>query len=198
MAEISVSRKAATEQRRSAILQAARAVFARQGYSDTVVDDIATQAGIGKGTIYLYFPSKEQIYLAALLEEARQLDADSRAAMSAAGSWRDKLAAYLQVRLRYFESHRDFLRIYMMEFRGMCMQGKPFSAENSCIWPMPVKRNWHKSWPPPPPAARSARSILNWPPSRWPTSPAVSWNGGFATGAAKLDRKTRPLPSIFS
>jgi AcrR family transcriptional regulator len=129
MAEISVSRKAATEQRRSAILQAARAVFARQGYSDTVVDDIATQAGIGKGTIYLYFPSKEQIYLAALLEEARQLDADSRAAMSAAASWRDKLAAYLQVRLRYFESHRDFLRIYMMEFRGMCMQGKPFSAE---------------------------------------------------------------------
>jgi AcrR family transcriptional regulator len=129
MAEISVDRKAAMEQRRSSILQAARAVFARQGYADTVVDDIATQAGIGKGTLYLYFPSKEQIYLAALLEEARQLDADSRAAMSEAATWRDKLAAYLKVRLSYFESHQDFLRIYMMEFRGMCMQGKPFAAE---------------------------------------------------------------------
>jgi AcrR family transcriptional regulator len=129
MAEASPSRKAATEQRRCAILQAARTVFASQGYANTIVDDIATQAGIAKGTLYLYFPSKEQIYLAALLEEARQLDADSRAAMNGAATWRDKLGAYLQVRLRYFETHQDFLRIYMTEFRGMCMQGKPLSAE---------------------------------------------------------------------
>lgn len=117
------------QQRRDSILQAARTVFARQGYADTVVEDIANQAGIGKGTLYLYFRSKEQIYLAALLEEARQLDSDSRAAMSAAGTWRDKLGAYLLVRMHYFETHQDFLRIYMTEFRGMCMQGKPFAAE---------------------------------------------------------------------
>jgi AcrR family transcriptional regulator len=104
-------------------------VFARQGYANTVVDDIATQAGIAKGTLYLYFPSKEQIYLAALTEEARQLAADSRAAMDAAKTWMDKLAAYLNVRVEYFKSHQDFLRIYMTEFRGMCMQGKPLAAE---------------------------------------------------------------------
>src|SRR5436309_11849374 len=90
----SPSRQAASAQRRSAILHAARTVFARQGYADTVVEDIATEAGIAKGTLYLYFPSKEQIYMAALLEEARRLDADSRAAMSAAATWRDKLGAY--------------------------------------------------------------------------------------------------------
>ena len=129
MVESSVRRKAATEQRRCSILQAARAVFARQGYSDTVVEDIAAEAGIGKGTLYLYFPSKEQIYLAALLEQARQLDADSRAALAAPGDWRDKLKAYLQVRTHYFEEHQDFLRIYMTEFRGMCMQGKPLAVE---------------------------------------------------------------------
>src|SRR5438874_1158231 len=126
---VSSARKPATEQRRSAILQAARTVFAREGYAETVVEDIATQAGIAKGTLYLYFRSKEQIYLAALFEEARKLDADSRAAMSAAVTWRDKLHAYLQVRLHYFEAHQDFLRIYMTEFRSMCMQGKPFAAE---------------------------------------------------------------------
>ena len=129
MSEISPSRKLATEQRRGSILQAARAVFARQGYANTVVEDIATQAGIAKGTVYLYFPSKEQIYLAALLDEARQLDADSRAAMNSASTWRDKLGAYMRVRLDYFEAHQDFLRIYMTEFRGMCMQGKPLSGE---------------------------------------------------------------------
>jgi AcrR family transcriptional regulator len=129
MPELSVGRKAASEQRRGAILRAARAVFARQGYADTIVEDIATQAGIAKGTLYLYFPSKEQIYLAALLEQARQLDADSRAAMAAAATWQDKLRAYLQVRMNYFEMHQDFLRIYMTEFRGMCMQDKPLTAE---------------------------------------------------------------------
>jgi len=129
MSEPSKARQVATERRRCSILQAARAVFARQGYADTMVEDIAVQAGIGKGTLYLYFPSKEQIYLAALLEEARQLDAGSRAAMVAASTWRDKLAAYLQVRVHYFEAHQDFLRIYMTEFRGMCTQGKPFAAE---------------------------------------------------------------------
>jgi AcrR family transcriptional regulator len=129
MSETSPGRKLATEQRRVSILQAARAVFARQGYANTVVDDIATQAGIAKGTLYLYFPSKEQIYLAALLEGARQLDTDSRAAMLSAATWRDKLRAYLQVRLDFFEAHQDFLRIYMTEFRGMCMEGKSLSAE---------------------------------------------------------------------
>jgi AcrR family transcriptional regulator len=129
MIGLSPGRKAASEQRRCSILQAARAVFARQGYANTVVEDIATQAGIAKGTLYLYFPSKEQIYMAALLEQARQLTADSRAAMDAAVTWRDKLGAYLKVRLDYFEAHQDFIRIYMTEFRGMCMQGKPLVAE---------------------------------------------------------------------
>jgi AcrR family transcriptional regulator len=129
MSETLPGRKASSEQRRRSILQAARAVFARQGYAGTVVDDIATQAGIAKGTLYLYFPSKEQIYMAALLEQARQLHDDSRAAMNAAATWKDKLRAYLEVRMHYFQVHQDFLRIYMTEFRGMCMQRKPLTAE---------------------------------------------------------------------
>src|SRR5437016_9091801 len=122
-------RQEASELRRLAILQAARTVFARQGYADTVVDDIAAQAGIGKGTLYLYFPSKEQIYLAALLEDARKLNRLSRERMAAAATWQDKLRAYMEVRLEYFDAHQDFLRIYLTEFRNMCMQGKPLAAE---------------------------------------------------------------------
>src|SRR3569623_1598128 len=56
-------RKDASAERRRAILDAARTVFARQGYTATVVEDIAKHVEIGKGTLYLYFPSKEQIYL---------------------------------------------------------------------------------------------------------------------------------------
>src|SRR5450432_1312072 len=122
-------RKEASDLRRLAILRAARTVFARQGYSDTVVDDIAAEAGIAKGTLYLYFPSKEQIYLAALLEDARKLDRLTRESMAAAATWHDKLRAYMEVKLHYFEAHQDFVRIYLTEFRNMCMQGKPVDSE---------------------------------------------------------------------
>jgi AcrR family transcriptional regulator len=125
----SPKRKELAAHRRRAILHAARTVFARQGYGDTVVEDIARQADIGKGTLYLYFPSKEHIYVAALLEDAHRLDEDTRGAMAAAKNWRDKLRAYMEVRLRYFDEHQDFVRIYLTEFRTMCMQAKPLSAE---------------------------------------------------------------------
>src|SRR5215831_3241471 len=111
----SPKRKEANAERRRAILKAARTVFARQGYASTVVDDIARQAEIGKGTLYLYFPSKEQIYLAALLEDAQRLDQESRTAMAAAKTWQDKLRAYIEVRMRYFDEHEDFVRIYLTE-----------------------------------------------------------------------------------
>src|SRR5215468_10261708 len=55
-----------TEFRTSGILEAARKVFAQKGFSAATVDDIAASAGVAKGTIYLYYESKRDIYFAAL------------------------------------------------------------------------------------------------------------------------------------
>jgi AcrR family transcriptional regulator len=54
------------EERERQILDAAAAVFARSGFSDTRMDDIAAAAGLSKGALYLYFPGKEGIILALL------------------------------------------------------------------------------------------------------------------------------------
>lgn len=56
------------DQRRREILEAATALFGRQGYEVTTVQAIATSAGVAAGTVYLYFPSKEAI-LDALRED---------------------------------------------------------------------------------------------------------------------------------
>lgn len=48
-------------QKRQAILQAARKTFAGNGYSAAKISDIATEAGVASGTVYLYFDSKEAI-----------------------------------------------------------------------------------------------------------------------------------------
>jgi len=50
------------EARRSAIIDAALEEFTSQGFTATKLDDVALRAGIGKGTIYLYFDSKESLF----------------------------------------------------------------------------------------------------------------------------------------
>jgi TetR/AcrR family transcriptional regulator, transcriptional repressor for nem operon len=51
------------EVRREQILDAAALVFTEKGLSATTMDDVAVEAGVAKGTIYLYFDSKEQLLL---------------------------------------------------------------------------------------------------------------------------------------
>ena len=116
-------------ERRAAIVHASRVVFARNGYTQTLVEDIAEQAGIAKGTLYLYFRSKEEIYMAVLLEDARVLDAQTRDRMNAVGTWDQKVRAFLQVRLEYLDEHEDFLRIYFSEIRSLMLRGAPMQAE---------------------------------------------------------------------
>ena len=50
------------EARRHAIIDAGFQEFALQGFTATKLDDVAVRAGIGKGTIYLYFDSKEKLF----------------------------------------------------------------------------------------------------------------------------------------
>ena len=58
-------RPAFVEERRTAILEAALRVWGKRGFDGTSLDEVAAEAGLTKGTLYLYFPSKR-----ALLEEA--------------------------------------------------------------------------------------------------------------------------------
>jgi AcrR family transcriptional regulator len=105
--------------KRDAILDAARAAFSRNGYERASVEDIAVQAGIAKGTLYLYFKSKEELYLAALTRDLRALADKGRAGMEKAATLRGKMLAFLQVRLEYARSHEEFLRIYLAEYGSL-------------------------------------------------------------------------------
>ncbi len=108
--------------KRDSILNAARTVFSRDGYAASSVEDVAVQAGIAKGTVYLYFKSKEEMYLAALLRDLRALSENARAEMDRAPSLREKIEAFLRVRLEYCRAHKDFLRIYLAEYSGACVK----------------------------------------------------------------------------
>lgn len=53
-------------QRQTEILEAARIIFARQGFADARMDDIANQCGLGKGTLYLYYKTKDDLIVGLL------------------------------------------------------------------------------------------------------------------------------------
>jgi TetR/AcrR family fatty acid metabolism transcriptional regulator len=55
-------RKRQKSARREAILAAARKVFAREGFEGTTIADVAREAGVAAGTVYLYYPSKLEIF----------------------------------------------------------------------------------------------------------------------------------------
>ncbi len=57
------------EERAALILQAAEAVLAEKGYHDTSMDEIAARVGIAKGTIYLHYPSKDDLVIALFVRE---------------------------------------------------------------------------------------------------------------------------------
>ena len=79
------------------ILEAALAVFAEKGYAATRMDDIAQRAGVTKGTIYLYFESKEAVFRG-LVQES--IGATIKAVTAAAESYEGSAADLLRMILR--------------------------------------------------------------------------------------------------
>ena len=66
--------------KREQILRAATGVFSAREFHTVPVDEVAAAAGVGKGTLYLYFPTKEQLFYATILEALDDLVAELTAA----------------------------------------------------------------------------------------------------------------------
>ncbi len=79
------------------------------------MDSIAEQAHIAKGTLYLYFPSKRDIYVAALRQGIRSLNEDTNRKVAAETGVMNQLRTFVATRVEYFEQNRDFFLIYHSE-----------------------------------------------------------------------------------
>jgi len=113
------------EFRQAEILDAAKKIFANKGFTDASMEEIAAQAGIAKGTLYLYFSSKRDVYIAAFQKGLAELRERTQAEIAGQGTVRDKLRTFVQSRLRFVEESRDFCRIYHSEFGNVTHPGAP-------------------------------------------------------------------------
>jgi len=98
------------------IIEAAAEVFARKGFSGTVMADIASRAGIGKGTIYEYFSSKDDLFFSVFEWVAEQSASAARVGISAlTGSVSHRLIRMNDSIMNYFKEMEDFFSL-VMEF----------------------------------------------------------------------------------
>jgi AcrR family transcriptional regulator len=100
-----------SEFRRTEIVDAARTVFARRGFAFGIMDEIAKEAGVAKGTLYLYFRSKTEIYKAVLDHDMRSLKKDTLERIETARGLKEKIRAFALARIERAEVNKDFFRI---------------------------------------------------------------------------------------
>ena len=80
-------RRADAQRNHDAVLAAAKTVFAQAG-TDAPMEDVARAAGVGKGTLYRRFPTREHLFAAILQDRVDKLDASAQRALDAADAWR--------------------------------------------------------------------------------------------------------------
>ncbi|WP_448205572.1 TetR/AcrR family transcriptional regulator [Azospirillum sp. sgz302134] len=110
--------------RRETILAAAAALFAERAYADVQVDEVAKAAGVGKATLYRYFPSKEDLYLESLGRALDELDDRLDAPAPAEAAPRDRLCAMVSALIDTLGEQLPTLKLLGGDHSDLAEQGR--------------------------------------------------------------------------
>jgi TetR/AcrR family fatty acid metabolism transcriptional regulator len=97
------------------ILEAAVKVFARQGFYQSTIAQVAKEAGVADGTIYLYFKNKDDILVHFFSYRTKQVFERFRAEVKIADNSLDKLRNLIRRHLTEFQRDRDMAVVYQVE-----------------------------------------------------------------------------------
>jgi len=100
------------EARREEIIIAAEKVFFHKGLAESTMDEIAEAAELSKGTLYLYYKSKEDLYLAVSMRGMDVMYELFERAVTAPEPSIKRIANLGEAYYEYFEKHRDYFRMF--------------------------------------------------------------------------------------
>jgi AcrR family transcriptional regulator len=106
-------------QKRQAILDAAAAEIARYGYDRANINTIAEHAGIGRGTIYLYFESKDEVFSALLDTIGRTIDDIVQKCIALELPWPARLQRLAEEFVALAVHHSDYFRVQLSALHGV-------------------------------------------------------------------------------
>jgi AcrR family transcriptional regulator len=101
------------DSRKKLILKSARALFFKKGYNKVTVDEIAKTSELGKGSIYLYFRSKEEIYAQILLNDIDNFNQQISVLFDRKNSASDLLVEFSCIYVDFFLNDSELFRILM-------------------------------------------------------------------------------------
>ncbi|HQX55146.1 MAG TPA: TetR/AcrR family transcriptional regulator [Pyrinomonadaceae bacterium] len=122
------SAKTVVIDKREAILRAATKVFAVKGYFNSKVSDIAGEAGIADGTVYLYFKSKEEVLHSIFDRAMSEFIEEGKREISGIASPEQRIRKIAQLHLEKLGSDRDMAIVFQVELRGSTKFMQEFSA----------------------------------------------------------------------
>lgn len=105
------------EERTSGILEAARAVFAERGFSDTVMSEIAERAGVVEGSIYRYFRNKRELLFRMAEEWFEEMITGDETTLRAISGSRNQLRFIVHRHLQSIHDHPDLSRLVLQHLR---------------------------------------------------------------------------------
>jgi AcrR family transcriptional regulator len=124
-------RDAALQQRRrEQILAEATAVFAEHGYPGTDVQFIADPLGISKGTVYRYFPTKEELFLAAVERGVLRLKEHMERRVETVADPVERIAVAIRSHLEFFRSDPQLVELFIQERAEFRDQRQPIYFEH--------------------------------------------------------------------
>src|SRR5881394_3537265 len=123
-----VSSRNSIADKRGTILRAATRVFARNGYFNSKVADIARAAEVADGTVYLYFKSKEEILHSIFDQNMTDAIKSGRELIKKARDPREQLREIAKLHLERLGADRDLAVVFQVELRGSTKFMEEFSA----------------------------------------------------------------------
>jgi AcrR family transcriptional regulator len=96
---------------RERILESAAKLFAEEEFDQVLIDDVAARAGVGKGSVYRQFKSKEQLYAAAVINGFANLQREIRTALAGCSTMRSRIETIVRLALRFFWGRQQFFSL---------------------------------------------------------------------------------------
>ena len=103
------------QDRAARILDSARRAFAENPFDEVLMEDVARQANVGKGTIYRYFPDKESLYFAVIFQGIEELKEQIRSVLTTQSHLEIKIRELIGTLVAFFQQNRFFFRLMNLE-----------------------------------------------------------------------------------
>jgi AcrR family transcriptional regulator len=129
-------KKAETRKR---IVTVATKILAKKGLEAATVDEIAAAADVGKGTIYNYFETKEDIIVAFLVDIETEVQEEVARLIQRPRSLQGALSQYILFQFKLKEPHHEFVRVFLAQMFSRATAASPWIAQIQAVIDPPLQ-----------------------------------------------------------